>query len=93
MQKKYDTEGKVFEIEQVDITPRNWIPVQIAKIDTETDVHSILTSASNFIKSPVEVKAHRKVDLEDKKIKEETRQEFNQLCSRFDDIISKGSMI
>ena len=25
---KDDTEGEVFEIEQVDITPRNWIPVQ-----------------------------------------------------------------
>ena len=25
---KNDTEGKVFEIEQVDITPRNWIPAQ-----------------------------------------------------------------
>ena len=57
----------------------------------ETDLHSILTSASNFIKSPVEVEAHRKVDLKDKKIKEETRQEFNKLCDRFDDIISKGS--
>ena len=31
------------------------------------------------------------MDLEDKKIKEETRQEFNKLCDRFDDIISKGS--
>ena len=40
----------------------------------------------NFIKSPAEVEAHRKVDLEDKKIKEETRQEFNKLCDRFDDI-------
>ena len=95
---KDDTEGEVFEIEQVDITPRNWIPVrsqqsvaEITKIDTETDLHSILTSASNFIKSPAEVEAHRKVDLEDKKIKEETRQEFNKLCNRFDDIISKGS--
>ena len=55
----------------------------------ETDLHSILTSVSNFIKSPVEVEAYRKVDLEDKKIKEETRQEFNKLCDRFDDIISK----
>ena len=95
---KDDTEGEVFEIEQVDMAPRNWIPAQsqqpvtkIAKIDTETDLHSILTSASNFIKSPAEVEAHRKVDLEDKKIKEETRQEFNKLCDRFDDIISKGS--
>ena len=95
---KDDTEGEVFEIEQVDITPRNWIPArsqrsvaEIAKIDMEMDLHSILTSASNFIKSPAEVEAHRKVDLEDKKIKEETRQEFNKLCDQFDDIISKGS--
>ena len=57
----------------------------------ETDLYSILTSASNFIKSPVEVEAHRKVDLKDKKIKEETRQEFNKLCDQFDDIISKES--
>ena len=57
----------------------------------ETDLHSILTLASNFIKSPAEVEAHRKVDLEDKIIKEETRQEFNKLCYRFDDIISKKS--
>ena len=55
------------------------------------DLHSILTSTSNFIKSPAEVEAHRKVDVEDKKIKQETRQEFNKLCDRFDDIISKGS--
>ena len=95
---KDDTEVEVFEIEQVETTPRNWIPTRlqrpvtkIAKIDTETDLHSILTSTSNFIKSPVEVEAHRKVDLEDKKIKQETRQEFNKLCDRFDDIISKGS--
>ena len=25
---KDDTKGEVFEIEQVDITPRNWIPAQ-----------------------------------------------------------------
>ena len=55
------------------------------------DLHSILISASNFIKSPAEVEAHRKVDLDNKKIKEETRQEFNKLCDQFDDIISKGS--
>ena len=50
-----------------------------------------MTSASNFIKSPAEIEAHRKVDLEDEKIKEETRQEFNKLCDQFDDIICKGS--
>ena len=95
---KDDTEEEVFGIEQVDVRPRNWIPAQsqqsvaeITKVDMETDLHSILTSASNFIKSPAEVEANRKVDLEDKKIKEETRQEFNKLCDRFDDIISKES--
>ena len=95
---KDDTEGEVFEIEQVDITPRNWIPArsqrpvaEIAKIDMDTDLHNILTSASNFIKSPAEVEAHRKVDLEDKKIKVKTKQAFDKLCDRFDDIISKGS--
>ena len=47
---KDDTKGEVFEIEQVDTTPRNWISVQsqrstteITKVDTETDLHSILT--------------------------------------------------
>ena len=95
---KKDDAEEVFELEQVDTTPRNWIPArlqrsvaEITKIDTETDLHSNLTSTSNFIKSPAEVKAHRKVHLEDKKIKQETRQEFNKLCDRFDDIISKGS--
>ena len=70
---KDNTEGEIFEIEQVHITPRNWIPArsqrpvtEIAKVDTEMDLHSILTSASNFIKSQAEVEAHRKVDLEDK---------------------------
>ena len=45
---KDDTEGEVFKIEQVDITPRNWIPsrsqqpvAKITKIDKETDLHSI----------------------------------------------------
>ena len=89
---KDDTEGEVFEIKQVDITPRNWIPVtEIAKVDMEMDLHCILTSASNFIKSSVEVEAHRKVDLKDKKIKEETRHEFSKLSDQFDDIISKES--
>ena len=49
---------------------------EIAKIDTDMDLHNILTSASNFIKSPGEIEAHKMVDLEDKKIKEETRQEL-----------------
>ena len=63
----------------------------IANIDAETDLHKILTSSSNFIKSPAEVEAHRKVDLEDKIITKETKASFNSLCDRFKDIISQGS--
>ena len=118
---KDKTEGEIFEIEQIDITPRHWVPqrsqkpvaeiaeiadnnrnlqdtlaterliARIANIDAETDLHKILTSSSNFIKSPAEVEAHRKVDLEDKVIKEETKVQFNDLCDRFQDIISQGS--
>ena len=42
-------------------------------IDTNVDLQKVFTSASNFIKSPAEVDTHRKVDLEDKVIKEETK--------------------
>ena len=66
----------------------------VARVDnTEsvTDLHKVLTSASNFIKSPAEVEAHRKVDLEDKAISVETKVEFNNLCNRFQDIISQRS--
>ena len=58
---------------------------------TETDLHKVLTTATNFIKSPAEVETHRKVDLKDAPIKEETKGKFSDLCNRFDSIISKGS--
>ena len=60
-------------------------------METETDLHKILTSSSNFIKSPVEVEAHRKVDLEDQVITEKTKVQFDELCDQFKDIISQGS--
>ena len=47
--------------------------------------------AKNFIKSPAEVETHRKLDLKDGPIKEETKGKFSDLCNRFDSIISKGS--
>ena len=47
--------------------------------------------ATNFIKSPAEVETHRKVDLKDAPIKEETKGKFSDLCNRFHSIISKGS--
>ena len=47
--------------------------------------------ATNFIKSPAEVETHRKVDLKDAPIKEETKGKFSDLCNQFDSIFSKGS--
>ena len=95
---KDDTDGEVFEIDSLDTTPRNWVPertrrsfAQFAPIQTETDLHKVLTTAMNFIKSPAEVETHRKVDLKDAPIKEETKCKFSNLCNRFDSIISKGS--
>ena len=95
------------QLESIDTTPRHWVPkrtprtfAQIAAIDenmilpnsdADIDLHKIFTSATNFIKSPAEVDTHRKVDLEDKVIKEETKQKFHTLCDRYDNIISKGS--
>ena len=104
---KDDAEGKVFQVETLDTTPRNWTNPQTPqtfaqfvkepenagnqKIYTDIDLQKVFTSASNFIKSPAEVDAHRKVDLEDKVTKEETKEKFHKLCDRYDQIISKGS--
>ena len=104
---KDDAEGEVFQIETLDTTPRIWTnprtPRTFAQFvkkpentgnhttDTDIDLQKVFTSASNFIKSPAEVNTHRKVDLEDKVIKEETKEKFHELCDRYDQIISKGS--
>ena len=117
---KDESEGEIFKIEQVDTTPRHWVPqrqtksaAQIAElncgrdiqeilateqlvtgvtnVEAEMDLHKILTSSSNFIKSPAEVEAHRKVDLEDQVITEESKVQFDELCDRFKDIVSQGS--
>ena len=92
------TDGEEFEIDNLDTAPRNWVTEQTRKsftqftpIETETDLHKVLTMATNFIKSPAEVETHRKVDLKDAPIKEETKGKFNDLCNQFDSIISKGS--
>ena len=95
---KDDTNGKAFEIDNLDTTPRNWVPEQTRRtftqftlIEAETDLYKVLTKATNFIKSPAEVETHRKVDLKDAQIKEETKGKFHDLCNRFDSIISKSS--
>ena len=85
---KDDTDSKVFEIDNLDTTPRNWVPeriwqtfAQFAPIETATYLHKVLTTATNFIKLPADVETHRKVDLKDAKIKEKTKDKFHDLCN------------
>ena len=95
---KDNTDGEVFEIDNLDTTPRNWVPertrqtfAKFTPIKAETDLHKVLTTATNFIKSLADVETHRKVDLKDAQIKEETKGKFQDLCNKFDSIISKSS--
>ena len=98
---KDEVDGEVFEIdtiediEDLDPTPRNWVPRRPGRMSAlraqEADLEKIFTSATNFIKSPAEVETHRKVDLEDREIKTETKDKFNKLCDKYDNIISKNS--
>ena len=64
---------------------------EVNVMETETDLRQVLTSASNFIKSPAEVETHRKVDLDDAATSQETKVKFDNLCKDFQDIISQGS--
>ena len=45
----------------------------------------------NFLKSPVEAPLHGKVLLENKNISPKTQETFDELCKKYDDIISKNS--
>ena len=45
----------------------------------------------DFLKSPAEAPAHRKVLLEDKDISQQTQKAFERLCKHYDKIISKNS--
>ena len=60
-------------------------------INSKVDLHQLLATSTNFIKSPAEVNSHRKVDLQDQSCTQETRDKFDNLCREYDDIISKGS--
>ena len=45
----------------------------------------------DFLTSSAEAPVHRKVLLEDKNISPKTQQAFNELCKKYEDIISKNS--
>ena len=72
--------------------PRNWIPErkQQEKL-SEFFENPFMQKEDDFLKSPAEAPVHRKVLLEDKNISPKTQKAFNELCEKYDDIISKNS--
>ena len=89
-------ESKVLEIctmEELERElPRNWIPKRKRQERmTEPFENTFMKKKDDFLKSPAEVPTHRKVLLEDKDISPKTQKAFEQLCERYDDIISKNS--
>ena len=58
---------------------------------TELFRNPFVKKQDDFLKSPAEAPTHRKVLLEDKDISPNTQRAFEQLCDRYDDIISKNS--
>ena len=51
----------------------------------------LMKKKDNFLKSPAEASAHRKVLLEDKEISQQTQKVFERLCKCYDEVISKNS--
>ena len=89
-------EGEVLELctmeELEQELPRNWIPKRKTEEKlSELFENPFMRKKDDFLKSPADVPAHRKVLLEDKNISSETRTAFEQLCEKYDDIISKNS--
>ena len=58
---------------------------------TELFKNRFMKKKDDFLKSPAEAPAHRKVLLEDKDISQQTQKAFERLCECYDDIISKNS--
>ena len=72
--------------------PRNWIPERKHQEKlSEFFENPFMQKEDDFLKSPAEAPLHRKVLLEDKNISPKTQQAFDELCKKYDDIISKNS--
>ena len=71
--------------------PQNWIPEhQRQEKMTELFENPFMKEKDDFLKSPADALSHRKVLLEDKDISLKTQKAFEQLCKKYDDIISKN---
>ena len=89
-------EGEVLEIytmEQLEKDlPRNRIPERKHQEKLNEFFENLfMKKEDDFLKSPVEAPVHRKVLLEDKNIFPKTQEVFDELCKKYDDIISKNS--
>ena len=72
--------------------PRNWIPERKRQEKlSEFFENPFMQKEYDFLKSPAEAPVHRKVLLQDKNISLKTQQAFDELCKKYDDIISKNS--
>ena len=89
-------EGEVYKISSMEElekeVPRNWVPERECRDKLEELMNNNPFSTKNdFLKSSCEGPLHRKVLLEDKDISNKTIEDFNKLCDKYDNIISKNS--
>ena len=89
-------DGKILEIctkEQLEKDlPRNWIPERKHQEKmSQFFKNPFMKKDHDFLKSPAEAPVHRKLLIEDKNTSPKTRQAFDELCQKFEDIISKNS--
>ena len=82
---KEESENEVFDVEEVNSVEqyRNWVPNKKGFLP--------VPPKSDFICSPAEVSAHRKVKLQSKPVMEDTIQQFEKLCECFPEVFSKNS--
>ena len=78
-------ENEVFEVEEIGGQEeyRNWVPKKKGFLP--------IPPKSDFLCSPAEVSAHRKVKLKSKPISEDTAQRFEELCERFPEVFLKNN--
>ena len=82
---KEEGKNEVIEVEEVISVEgyRNWVPKKKGFLP--------VLPKSDFICSPAEVSAHRKVKLQSKPVTKDTIQQFEELCKHFPEVFLKNS--
>ena len=78
-------ENEVFEVEEIGDKKNTGIGFQ------RRNGFLPIPPKSDFLCSPAEVSAHRKVKLKSKPISEDTAQRFEELCEHFPEVFSKNN--